>query len=212
MAGQQQGRQTTAKPAAPATKDDTSANRDPAAANRADRPGATRTADVTGSGDTGPGTGAESPPDVNPAGQARMHTRHESTAAPIEAPDAAKQADPPEGLSTSSTNPVAGHAVLSTLAGEDHVALVDDDGNEIDDIESLLEPHEQPQTFRVVKSRIVEEFRYRNAATTTQRLLYSPGARISLSQAAALSGVVAAGRAQRDQQGPGQPVREPAGA
>lgn len=149
--------------------------------------GKTRVGATAGSGDQGPGTGQpQADADTLQRGQARMHVGAGHEAAPIEAPDAANQADPEEGHGPTSTNPVAANSALTSVAGEDHVRLVGEDGQEISP-DDIFEDADPSKTFRITKTRVYEEFHYWNSPQPMTRLLFPAGWRVDLATAANLA-------------------------
>jgi hypothetical protein len=159
-----------------------------------------RVADPAGSGDQGPGTRQEEvAEDPIRRGQARMHIGDAHVAAPIEAPDASYQVDPPEGHARSSTNPVSALTGLQTYTGENHSRLTDENGNDVDAAD-LFEPHDEVATFRVVKQRVYEEFNYAGSLEPMTRLLFPAGHRVTLATAARMEHAAELGRAQKAQE------------
>jgi hypothetical protein len=107
-----------------------------------------------------------------------MHIGAGHVAAPIEAPDAAYQTDPAEGHSRSSTNPVSALTGVQTYTGENHVrSSATTARNWRPTI--VFEPHEENQTFRVVKQAVYEVFNYAGsaAADVAAALLQGPAGR-----------------------------------
>lgn len=140
---------------------------------------------TAGSKNAGPGTQVTAAPELNTAGTRPPARTVTAGSAPIEAPDAALQTQPARGYDTSTTNTVAANAAVSTYPGEDHVRLVDEDGNEIDGAD-LFNDSDGVQTFVTAKQRVFEVFRYPGAERTAQRLLYAAGARVDRLTAARL--------------------------
>lgn len=152
-----------------------------------------------GSADAGVGTGVEAPKDETPRGQARMHIGAGHVAAPIEAPDAAAQTDPPEGHANSSTNPVAALVGLQTYTGENHVRYVDEDGKDLS-VDAIFEPAQENQTSRIVKQGVYEVFNYPGSQEPMSRRLFHKGQRVSLTTAAQITHVTSLGEAQLRQE------------
>jgi hypothetical protein len=162
-----------------------------------------RTTKPAGSGDQGPGTRQETPAEDPAPGntkyQARMHIGNGHVAAPIEAPDAAHQSSPAEGHSRSSTNPISALTGVQTYTGENHVDLVDEDGNAVD-ADDLFEDADPGKTFRVAKQRVYERFNYAGSQQVFTRLLYPAGHRVSLAEAVRLSDAQRLGKLQTEQE------------
>lgn len=162
-----------------------------------------RTTEPAGSGDQGPGTRQEAPSEDPAPGstkyQARMHIGNGHVAAPIEAPDAQYQEDPPEGHSRSSTNPIAALTGVQTYTGENHVDLVDEDGNPLDP-EAIFEEADPGKTFRVAKQRVYERFQYAGSQQQFTRLLYPAGHRVGLAEAVRLGDAQHLGKLQLKQE------------
>lgn len=131
-----------------------------------------------------------------------------STAAPLEAPgdlntqwpqDGHTQNDPPEGLGHASTNPIADVTEQSNLAGEDHVAIVDDEGREVDFDDAFVDGGAH-QTFVTAKYRMWEMFQYPGTTTPMRRLLVAgPGAKMTKGVLAGLKAAQPKAQAQRAQ-------------
>lgn len=132
---------------------------------------------TAGSQNAGPGTQVTAPPELQTAGTRPPARTITDDKAPIEAPDGALQTAPARGYDTSTTNTFAANAAVSTYPGEDHQALVDEDGNEID-AEDLFDDSDGVQTFVTVKQRAYEVFTYPGATQTATRLLFAAGARV----------------------------------
>jgi len=134
---------------------------------------------------SGPETGVPAPKDPTP-------DRYPSTvlapseSGPIEPPpDFRTQGVPEGGYSLSSTDPVWAHAGGRTIAGEDFVGLVGDDGNKIDP-KSLFDEGDGSKTVVTAKQTVWEEFVYPNTVVVSKRRLYSAGAVVPRARAAAL--------------------------
>lgn len=135
--------------------------------------------------DYGPGT---SNPDV-PDEEGTAGTRTPATtvsgdpnAAPLEPPaDQGGQREPVGGYQTSSTDQAYAESAGRTIAGENHLRLLDDSGNELgaDD----LFDEDPGLTYVTAKARIFEEFTYPNTHTPAARLMFVPGQRVPRFQA-----------------------------
>lgn len=134
-----------------------------------------------GAEDSGPGTGRDAPDDSDT--RDKYQTRQVG-AAPLEAPDAVTQTDPPGGYEESSTNPVAAASGRSTIAGERHTRLVDEDGGEVS-LDSVVD-FDGPGTVGTVNARTYEEFKHVGAQDSDRRLLFPEGARVTRQQFDAL--------------------------
>jgi hypothetical protein len=138
---------------------------------------------------SGPETGVPVPADPTP-------DRYPSTvlapseSGPIEPPpDFRTQGVPEGGYSLSSTDPVWAHAGGRTIAGEDYVGLVGDDGNKVDP-GSLFDMGDGSKTVVTAKQTVWEEFVYPNTVVVSKRRLYSAGAVVPRARAAALVAAV----------------------
>lgn len=140
---------------------------------------------------SGPETGVPAPPDVTP-------DRYPSTvlapseSGPIEPPpDFRTQGVPEGGYSLSSTDHVWAEAGGRTIAGEDFVGLVGDDGNKVD-AKSLFDEGDGTKTTVTAKETVWEEFVYPNTVVVSKRRLFSKGAVVPRAQAARLLAAVEA--------------------
>lgn len=129
--------------------------------------------------DFGPGTGREAPEE----GDRRYpSTVVNSDSAPLEPPkDAHTQTEPEQGYNVSSTDNVYAEAGGRTIAGEDHLGLVDQDDNDVS--EGDLFDDDASKTYVTVKGRVYEQFYYANTHEKAKRLLFVPGQRVPRAQA-----------------------------
>jgi hypothetical protein len=84
---------------------------------------------------------------------------------------------------------------VQTYTGENHVRFVGDDGEELA-ADDVFEPHEENQTYRVVKQAVYEVFNYAGSQQPMSRRLFYKGQRVDLDTAARLAD------AQRPRPGP----------
>lgn len=142
---------------------------------------------VAGEFNSGPGTGTDAPQD-------KQQGRYPSTvvnepSAPLDPPkDTQTQTDPPQGYNLSSTDDVYGETGKRTVAGEDHVGLVTEDGSSVS-ADSLFDQNEG-QTFATVNQRVYEEFLYPGTTTVARRLMFTEGQRIPLQMVARVKAAV----------------------
>ncbi|MFC6883528.1 hypothetical protein [Actinomadura yumaensis] len=107
----------------------------------------------------------------------------EVAAAPLDPPAGLAAAAPPDsGYSESSTNPVAGSAVLRTTPGDDHVALVDENGAAVNPKDVFDDPGPHATVLRVNR-RVLERFTYYGANTPDARLFLRPGQKVTRAEA-----------------------------
>jgi hypothetical protein len=124
-----------------------------------------------------------------------VRIQSEMLAAPLSAPETRpgvrtelrEQPEPQTQL-----DDVAGSAAVQTLAGEDHVRLLFDDGKPIKsaDLDDLFVDY-QDGTLVQVTRRVEEEYTTRNATTKSRRLLFPAGEYIPRARAAAFRKAVA---------------------
>lgn len=142
--------------------------------------------------DSGPGTGRAAPPEDTDLRPPAHIVNTSPAAAPLSPPaDHAGQTEPKQGHPTSTTDQVYAEAAGRTIAGENHLRLVDDDGN-VFGPGDLFDESDTTKTFVVAKTRIVEEFTYPNTTRTASRLLFVPGTRVPRWQAERIKSAVAA--------------------
>jgi hypothetical protein len=106
-------------------------------------------------------------------------------AAPLEPPAALAGVQPPDpetGYAESSTNPVAAAAALRTVPGDDHIDLIDDNGDPVNPEELFDDPGAHSTIVRVNR-RVIERFTYRGAARPATRLYLRPGQVVSRAEA-----------------------------
>jgi hypothetical protein len=154
--------------------------------------------------DAGPGTGREAGPDEGGYQQARMSGAHaaDPSSAPIEAPDLHSATQPVEGHHGSSTVDVRAAVALSSYAGEDHEAIVDEDGSEVDLDDLFEEPENKAATYVTVKRAVYETYYAVGQNTDDQpmtRLLFPAGARVPKAQAYQMSAAQDRSKAQLEQ-------------
>lgn len=106
----------------------------------------------------------------------------EGDSAPIEPPDRQTQALPEQGYDSSSTDNIVAIAGGKTMAGENTVALVNEDG-ELVDVDDIFNDADPAKTFVVTKTRVFERFTYPRAHTHTERLLFAAGRKVPRWQA-----------------------------
>lgn len=141
-------------------------------------------------GDSGPGTGVDAPAD-------KAEGRYPATVVgddndPLAPPkDAATQTEPEAGQTMSSTDQVYAETGGRTIAGEDHVSLVDGDGNTVD-VGSLFDGGDGSKGSVTVTKRVYEEFTYPNTTETARRLLFTEGQRVPRAQADRVKAAVSA--------------------
>lgn len=130
---------------------------------------------------SGPGTGTPAPPEST----YRMPSTivEDPDGAPLEPPsDTKTQTQPPQGHNLSSTDHVYAEAGNRTIAGEDHVGLVDEDDNEVSG-DSLFDESDGSKTFVTAKKRVYEEFYYPGTREKAKRLLFAQGKKVPRAQA-----------------------------
>jgi hypothetical protein len=133
--------------------------------------------------DFGPGTGNEVPPEESTERSPSTIVNSDPNAAPLDPPaDQAGQVDPPLGYQTSTTDQAYAEAAGRTIAGENHLRLVGDDGNELS-ADDLFDDSDVNKTYVTTKARVYEEFTYPNTERVASRLLYVPGAKVPRFQA-----------------------------
>jgi hypothetical protein len=144
-------------------------------------------------GDSGPGTGVDAPAEDT----ARMPAETVNTdpeSAPLDPPaDAHTQGTPEHGYAESTTDQTYAESGGRTIAGENHVALVGEDGESLNSGD-LFDDQDTNKTFVVTKTRIYEQFTYPNTSRVATRLYYAAGRRVPRFQAERIKAAVDAGR------------------
>lgn len=137
--------------------------------------------------DSGPGTGQEAPPERHPR---YPSTVVNSDASPLDPPaDTHTQVRPLPGHAASTPDMVYAEAGGRTVAGEDHVGLVDADGESVS-IDGLFD--DDPRfTYVIANQRVFEEFYYPNTTEKARRLLFVKGQRLPRYQAERIKATVA---------------------
>jgi hypothetical protein len=132
-------------------------------------------------GNSGPQTGQDAPAEETPRMPAAQVVHAES--GPVYPSDAATQVQPEHGYADSSTNPAYAAAGGRSIAGEDHVGVVGENGKAVKG--SSLFEDDRPDTGTVaVKETVYEQFTYANSpGHTEQRLLLNKGQRVPRAQA-----------------------------
>jgi hypothetical protein len=110
-------------------------------------------------------------------------------AAPLTPSDQHTQVVPVLGDPDTSTNHVSTSAGLLTYPGEQHVGLVDENGDEVDP-DSLFEDPGEHTTYVTAKGRVFEQFRYPGTTEVATRLFYTAGARVDRGEARRLKEAV----------------------
>lgn len=143
--------------------------------------------------DFGPGTtGGEAPPEREGSRPPATIVNGDPNAAPLDPPaDSHTQTQPALGYDTSTTDQAYAEAAGRTIAGENHLRLVDDDGNELS-ADDLFDESDPNLTFVTTKQRINEVFTYPNTNRESGRLMYVAGARVPKFQAARIKAAVSA--------------------
>lgn len=134
------------------------------------------------SGNSGPGTGVEAPEESTPRPPATMLDLGSTESGPLDPPgDARQQIQPEKGYNESSTDHVYAATGGRTIAGEDHLRLVDEDDNELgaDD----LFDDDPKRTWVTAKVRVYEVFQYPHTTEEAKRLLFAAGRRVPREQA-----------------------------
>jgi hypothetical protein len=142
--------------------------------------------------DFGPGTiNPVAPPEDSLRPPATI-VNSDPTAAPLDPPaDHAGQLEPRLGYDTSTTDQAFAESANRTIAGENHLRLVDDDDNELS-ADDLFEESDPSKTYDVTATKIWEVFTFPNTHRESKRLMYCKGARVPLFQAARIKAAVAA--------------------
>jgi hypothetical protein len=103
-------------------------------------------------------------------------------AAPLTPSDQHTQVVPILGDPDTSTSHVPASAGLSVYPGEQHVALVGEDGQKIGADDLFDDPGEH-FTFVTAKQRVFEQFRYSGSTEVATRLFYAAGRRVDRGEA-----------------------------
>lgn len=147
--------------------------------------------DTAATRDSGPGTRVDAPPEQS----ARMPAETLNTdpdAAPLAAPeDAHTQTEPEQGHQESSTDHSYAASGGRSIAGEEHVRLVDEEGNPIG-VDDLFDDAEPDKTYVLAKQAVIEEFKYPNTDRTVTRRILSAGRRVPRFQAERIKSTVQA--------------------
>jgi hypothetical protein len=158
---------------------------DPGDADQGDNADGGSTAARSNAVEAGPQTGAAALPENTARPQATI-VNETPGAAPLDPPaDSHLQRQPSLGYSRSSTDQTYAAAGGRTIAGEDHVALVDSDGNPVD-VSTLFYRENNRATHVIATKRVSEVHTTLGAKTTSKRLLFPEGARVPLAQALAI--------------------------
>jgi hypothetical protein len=132
--------------------------------------------------DAGPGTGRAAEAETTARPPATI-VNESPAAAPLDPPaDSHTQREPEHGHKGSSTDQTYAEVGGQTIAGENHVRLVDADGNTVSP-DSLFNDVDPKFTYVEAAGRVYEEFTYPNTKRPVKRLLYVEGARVPRSQA-----------------------------
>lgn len=115
-------------------------------------------------------------------------------AAPLTPSDQHTQVVPILGDPATSTSHVPASAGLRTYPGEQHIGLVDEDGNTLG-ADDLFEDPGEHFTYVVAKQRVHEQFRYPGSEDTATRLFYAKGRQVPRGEAKRLRDAV---RLQQD--------------
>jgi hypothetical protein len=130
-------------------------------------------------GNTGPGTGKDAPPETTPRMPFQQPSHAES--GPLNPDDAKQQIKPDHGYAESSTDAVYAAVGGRTIAGEDHVGLVDEDGGEVSG-DSLFDEDARGNT--IAATTVLQRFTYANAPDfVNERLLFTKGQKVLKAQA-----------------------------
>jgi hypothetical protein len=115
----------------------------------------------------------------------------DADASPLTPVDQHTQVVPRAGSPTSSTNAVSASAAQRPQAGDRHLGLIDEDGNDLS-ADDIFDAPNGPATFVEAKTRVYERFTYPGGQTVMTRLLYNKGARVDLLTAERVKAAVAA--------------------
>lgn len=140
--------------------------------------------------DSGPGTSNPEPPPETTSRPPATIVNSDPNAAPLDPPaDQAGQLDPPLGYQTSTTDQAYAEAAGRTIAGENHLRLLDDGGNELA-ADDLFDESDAGKTYVLTKTRISEEFTYPNTSRVVSRLMFVAGAKVPKFQAERIKAAV----------------------
>lgn len=132
--------------------------------------------------ESGPQTGTAAP--AESARPPATIVNQSPDAAPLSPPaDHATQTEPANGHTTSSTDQTYAEVGGRTIAGENHIRLVDHKGDTIDP-EALFHDESPRHTHVVAAQRVSEEFSYPGSGRVVKRLIYPKGAHVPRGQAA----------------------------
>lgn len=144
-------------------------------------------------GDSGPGTGVDAPEDRNAARYPASTLDPNPESAPLDPPrDQQTQTKPETGYAESTTDQTYAETGGRTIAGENHVRLVDAEGNGLS-ADGLFDESDTTKTYVTTKTRIFEVFTYPNTTREATRLLYAEGRRVPRFQAERIKRAVDAG-------------------
>jgi hypothetical protein len=133
--------------------------------------------------ETGPQTGKPSAPETTSRPPATI-VNETPGAAPLSPPaDHGTQREPALGYPSSSTDQTYAEVGGRTIAGENHVALVDRDNNPVD-VSTLFREEGARFTHVVATQRVYERFTYPNSKRADKRLIFPEGALVPRAQAA----------------------------
>jgi hypothetical protein len=182
---------TTAKKAAPAKKAaasaDTGATTEDTTTTPAEGDEPTADSGSTNAASTavesGPQTGTPATDETTARPPATI-VNESPAAAPLDPPaDSHTQREPANGIPTSSTDQTYAEVGGQTIAGENHVQLVDREGNAVSP-QDLFHQENARDTHVIATQRVYELFTYPNTTRTNKRLIYAEGARVPRAQAA----------------------------
>jgi hypothetical protein len=112
------------------------------------------------------------------------------TAAPLTPSDQHTQVVPILGDPATSTSHIAAAAGLSVYPGEQHVALVDENGDRVSGDDLFDDPGEH-FTYLVARRRVFEQFRYPGSTDVATRLFYNEGGQVDRREARRITEAIA---------------------
>lgn len=140
--------------------------------------------------EAGPGTGTDVTPEATSRPPATI-VNETPGAAPLSPPaDHGTQREPALGYPSSSTDQTYAEVGGRTIAGENHVQLVDQNNNPVD-IDSLFTDEGGRFTHVTATQRVYERFTYPNSKRADKRLIFAKGARVPRAQAARIQAAAA---------------------
>lgn len=138
--------------------------------------------------DSGPQTGVTAPAEGGDRSPSTVLTA--SRSGPLTPPsDTKTQTVPQAGYPESSTDHVHAEAGGRSLAGEDHLGLVDDDGKKVS-AGSLFDDGDPAKTTVTAKTSVWEEFLFPHTTTVARRRLILAGASVPRAQAERIKAAV----------------------